>query len=173
MSLNPIPIKLPPSFEEALGYKGGRKYVAFYWEPAGDEAMYHDGYCTAECNWWAFVQFVRHPKVYPWLKEYNFGNSDEDAIHWMLCDLSDRTLSVGTRVEVETFLLEQIRLTEPPSIVATKRLEPEDFQDIIKQLNILVNSQPVPTYADLQAVMEQARIAVDNMVNELNKGEQL
>ena len=38
--LRQIPVKLPWSFEDALGYPRGFRWVAFFWEPCGDEAMF-------------------------------------------------------------------------------------------------------------------------------------
>jgi hypothetical protein len=32
------PFRLPPGFLAAFGYPGGRRFVALYWEPCGDEA---------------------------------------------------------------------------------------------------------------------------------------
>jgi site-specific recombinase XerD len=37
------PFKLPPAFLAAFGYAGGRRLVARFWEPCGDEACYDDG----------------------------------------------------------------------------------------------------------------------------------
>ena len=34
---------LPRNWERAFGYDGEARYVAFYWTPVGDEAMYDDG----------------------------------------------------------------------------------------------------------------------------------
>jgi hypothetical protein len=34
---------LPRNWERALGYDGDARCVAFYWTPAGDDAMYDDG----------------------------------------------------------------------------------------------------------------------------------
>ena len=37
------PFPLPAGFLAAFGYSGGRRFVALFWEPCGDEACYDDG----------------------------------------------------------------------------------------------------------------------------------
>lgn len=168
--ITPIPIKLPPSFEEALGYNLNRQWAAFYWEPCGDEAMYNDGYCSAQCNWWAFLQFTRHPIIRTWLAGYNFGSSEEDAIHWLLCDLNERTVFVGTKVEVETFLIDNARQNEPPVTIEPKPLTPEDIADMLKSFRAKMREMPIPTIAEVEAIIKKNDIAVNNMVNEIERG---
>jgi len=38
-NLEALRIPVPPMLEEALGYDGSARWVAFYWTPAGDEAV--------------------------------------------------------------------------------------------------------------------------------------
>jgi hypothetical protein len=166
--ITPIPIKLPASFEKALGYERGQRWVAFYWEPCGDEAMYFDAYCSTQCNWYPFLQFIHHPRVKPWLTGYDFGSSDSDAIHWLLCDLQDRAVSVGTKVEVETFLIAKARENEPPVDPHAKPLVFEDAADLLKAFRQRMKEIPIPTMADIQAAMEQEHIATDKMIYDLS-----
>src|SRR5205823_5893887 len=41
--LRKAPFTLPAAFLAAFGYPGGRRFVALFWEPSGDEACYDDG----------------------------------------------------------------------------------------------------------------------------------
>jgi hypothetical protein len=41
------PFILPPDFLASFGYRRGRRLVALYWEPCGDEACYDDGVSSA------------------------------------------------------------------------------------------------------------------------------
>jgi hypothetical protein len=84
------PFPLPPGFLAALGYAGGRRLVALFWEPCGDEACYDDGvsYACGCCDNWLFLDFIRRADVRRWLDEngLNLGNSDDPAEHWLIAD---------------------------------------------------------------------------------------
>jgi hypothetical protein len=60
-----IPLKapVPPQFEAAIGYQGDARYVALYWQPAGDEARYNDGHVSGDGDWWAWLAYVEHAAV--------------------------------------------------------------------------------------------------------------
>ena len=64
-SLTYLKVPVPPNLEEALGYDGKARYVAFYWEPAGDEAMFDDGRISTEADWRALLIYLRHPTTEP------------------------------------------------------------------------------------------------------------
>ncbi len=84
------PFRLLPDFLHAFGYSGGRRLVALFWEPCGDEACYDDGvsYGCGLCNNWLYLRFVHRPEVRIWLDHHgiNLGNSDETAAHWLVID---------------------------------------------------------------------------------------
>jgi hypothetical protein len=84
------PFTLPPGFLSAFGYRGGRRFVALFWEPCGDEACYDDGqsYACGLCDNWLFLDFVRRPDVRRWLyaNGIHLGSSDQPALHWLLVD---------------------------------------------------------------------------------------
>ena len=84
------PFRLPPGSLSALGYKGGRRYVAVYWEPCGDEACYDDGVSSAcgLCDNWLYLDFIRQADVVRWRDEnaLHLGNSEERARHWLVVD---------------------------------------------------------------------------------------
>jgi hypothetical protein len=97
---------VPPMLEQALGYPGQARLVAFYWSPIGDEAMYDDGRCSGDGNWHAYLAFVEHPTVEPHLHPFDLGSSEDEARHWLVLDREARTLS-ALPVEAAAALLQQ------------------------------------------------------------------
>jgi hypothetical protein len=96
---------LPRNWERAFGYDGEARYVAFYWTPVGDEAMYDDGQVSGDGNWRLFLT-LRHQ--YPELDQrYNVGGSDAKADHWLLLDRETRDLGVLSKVVVQARLRQQ------------------------------------------------------------------
>jgi hypothetical protein len=99
-----LAIPVPPMLEAAFGYPRHARWVAFYWEPCGDELRYHDGAVSADGSWQAWLTFVRHRRIAPALAPYHFGNSEEEAVHWLLLDCATRTLLAGASADVARFL---------------------------------------------------------------------
>jgi hypothetical protein len=66
--------------------------------------VYHDGTVSADGSWVAWLPFARHRRIAPALTPYYFGNSEEEAQHWLVLDRERRTLSVGAVVDVQPFL---------------------------------------------------------------------
>jgi hypothetical protein len=104
-----IPIPAPPELEEALGYEGEARLVAFRWSPVGDEADFDDGRNSGTGNWDGFLALVDHPAVRPHLGDFRhrLGSSDEEATHWLLLDREDRTLQVLVARDAGRLLREQ------------------------------------------------------------------
>jgi hypothetical protein len=109
------PFQLPAGFLPAFGYQGGRRFVALYWEPCGDEACYDDGvsYACGMSDNWLYLGFIRRPEVRRWLDELglNLGNSDEAAEHWLIADTKTGDLYAASRREA----LELVRRQQPPA----------------------------------------------------------
>ncbi len=84
------PFRLTTDFLTAFGYRGGRRFVALFWEPSGDEACYDDGrtYACGSANNWLYLDFVRQPQVKAWLvtNDLRTGDSEEAAHHWLIVD---------------------------------------------------------------------------------------
>jgi hypothetical protein len=97
--------RLPRNWERAFGYDGEARYVAFYWTPVGDEAMYDDGQVSGDGNWRLFLT-LRHGN--PTLDQrYNVGGSDLEADHWLLLDRETRDLGGLPRAEAQARLRQQ------------------------------------------------------------------
>jgi hypothetical protein len=84
--LTPLQTPVPPMLAQAIGYKGNARYVAFHWTPYGDEAEYYDGRISSTGNWQAFLAYIQHPAVSPFLIEYDLGSSDSEAKHALILD---------------------------------------------------------------------------------------
>ena len=63
----PVDLLTPPEplLEQALGYDPPAthdpRWVAFFWEPAGDKARYADGKIEADANWPAYLAWLNFP----------------------------------------------------------------------------------------------------------------
>ncbi len=166
-----IPVNLPWSFEDALGYPRGFRWVAFFWEPCGDEAMFDDGYCSADGNWWGFLQFTRHPSVRPWLDGYNLGSSEDEATHWLLCDLGSRDVFVGERAEVKDFLVNEVKKYVPEGVLAESRVQisPEGMEELLTKIREELQQVPAPSMAEILVKMKRDKEAVEKLVAELGE----
>ena len=164
-----IPVKLPKSFEEAMGYQGGLRWVAFYWEPCGDEAVYDDGFYSEDGNWCGFINFADHPSMAPWLSPYDLGSSDGEAKHWLLCDLENREVYVGEKEEVRAFLTAEAKRRQPKEI----NLEMDDaykrFREAILRAEEHLKQLPTPSIQEVEEKMRREQEAVEKMVGELGR----
>ncbi|MFH0801912.1 MAG: hypothetical protein V2A78_05935 [bacterium] len=168
-----IPVKLPWSFEDALGYPRGFRWVAFFWEPCGDEAIYDDGYCSTDCNWWGFLQFTRHPSVRPWLNSCDLGSSEDEATHWLLCDLESRDIFVGERAEVKEFLVNEVKKYVPEERLPAEsrvKISPEEMAELLIKIREELQEVPAPSIAEIQEKMRRDKEAVEKLVAELAGG---
>jgi hypothetical protein len=105
------PFQLPAGFLTAFGYPGGRRFVALYWEPAGDEATYDDGTSSA-CglsNNWLYLDFIHQLPVAGWLEEngIHLGNSDQPASHWLVIDSTTGELYAAPRRQAHAIVFRQ------------------------------------------------------------------
>ncbi len=102
------PFLLSPDFLAHFGYRSGRRLVALFWEPCGDEACYDDGqsYACGLCNNWLYLDFVRRPEVRLWLNEngIRLGSSDKAAEHWLIVDAVTREVHAAPCDEARPLL---------------------------------------------------------------------
>jgi hypothetical protein len=96
---------LPRNWERAFGYDGEARYVAFYWAPVGDEAMYDDGQVSGDGNWRLFLT-LRHEN--PELDQrHNVWDSHAEAEYRLLLDRQTRDLLVIPKAEAQARLRRQ------------------------------------------------------------------
>jgi hypothetical protein len=105
------PFLLPAGFLPRFGYAAGRRFVALYWEPSGDEACYDDGasYACGLSDNWLFLDFVRRPEVSRWLDEHgvHLGDSEEAARHWLVVDAQTAEVYAAPRHEARWVVVRQ------------------------------------------------------------------
>jgi hypothetical protein len=111
--LTPLGIPVPPMLSKAMGYTGEARYVSFQWTPYGDEADYSDGRLSGTGNWQAFLAYIQHPAVSPFLKEYDLGSSDSEARHILILDRKKLEIMIAPVKEAQAFLSAQWP-PEPP-----------------------------------------------------------
>lgn len=131
-----LPVPVPDGLEAALGYDGEGRYLAAWWEPWGDEAIWSDGRLTATGYGWGFLAYIQHPAVAPALAPYDLGSIENEGGHRLLFDLVERRAYIGEARAVEHFLKENVsrpRLT-PEQIeqfkVALRKLQERGPRDI-------------------------------------------
>ncbi len=122
---------VPPMLEEALGYYGKAGLVAFYWARCGDELASIDslgnGYVGA--NWNAWLVFVRHPAIAPFLSLFDLGSSEDEAKHWLLLDRKQRAFYIGTAEQVNKYLSENALSRQEVSV----QIDETDLNTLIEQ----------------------------------------
>jgi hypothetical protein len=105
------PFRVTPDFLTRFGYRGGRRFVALFWEPCGDEACYDDGisYACGLCDNRLYLAFIRRPEVQRWLDEngIHLGSSDETARHWLVVDAGTGEVYATHRHDARATLLRQ------------------------------------------------------------------
>lgn len=137
-SLTRLDIEAPPVLARAVGYEGAARLVAIYWTPYGDEVMWTDGVRSMTGNWTAWVTFEHHPYAAPHLEDFNFGNSNEEAEHWLVVDLETNALYVGfpaAAAQVLAAAWQHRALPPPPPLLAAAAGQPPTrLEDEIERL---------------------------------------
>jgi hypothetical protein len=158
-----INIPVPSMLEQALGYEGQHRYVAFWWEPAGDELAWDDGQSgVVGANWHAWLTYVQHPHITPYLEPYELGSSDEPAQHWLLLDRQERVLYVGTVNDAASFLAQHAP-SAPAITPGEDVISMEDALNMaIEELLASMREIPPPDPDEIRKCMEkQARLEAD------------
>lgn len=178
-NLEILQIPVPPMLEDALGYDGEARWVAFYWSPAGDEAMFDDGRASGDGDWWGWLAYVDHPAVdaHLWQKcprcdgegttntdpcdvcdgagllPLNLGSSDFEADQWLVIDRQERRAYAATVAAARRFLWEQ--WPPPPELSPEEQeLVFEAFRKAVAQVN---REWTPPSDEELRASSERKR----------------
>ncbi len=151
-----LDVPVPPILEEAIGYTGDAQWVAFYWTPAGDEAMYDDGRISGDGYWDAYLTFTRHSRVAPHLAGYNLGSSDFEADDYLLLNRATRMLYVAPRDEARTVLRTQWPTTAGCAVPV---LTAEEWEQMREQIWAALRRPP--DMAEIQARMQVHQAQLD------------
>ena len=91
--------------EEAFGYTGSSRFVAFYGKPIPLGFFWQDSIQSKTSPHWAvWLAFVQHRRVHPFLDSFNIGIEDRVAKHWLVLDRVERQFSIGLVGHVKAFL---------------------------------------------------------------------
>jgi hypothetical protein len=177
-----LTVPIPPNLEEALGYTGEARYIAFYWEPCGDELMYDDGEFAGDGDWQAWLEYTNHPSVAPYLMEkcwrcggvgttnqlenepceicdgsgylpLSFGYSDEEATHWFILDRQARKGYAAPVAIAQGFLRRQGPIMAQLTPEQMQTIA-EAFQEAVKTLNL---TWKPPSDEEIKASLERSR----------------
>lgn len=105
--LRTLKVPVPPNLERVVGYRGNCRYVAFYWIPGGDEIIYNDGCCSGTGDAFGWLAFAQHDIIRPFLRDVDYGSSDEDAEEWLVLDRTERNFKHGQPKAAQLFLAKQ------------------------------------------------------------------
>src|SRR5581483_6855994 len=147
-------VPVPPMLEQALGYEGSATWVSFYWEPAGDEAMYDDGRVSGTGEWDAFLVYTRHRRGAPSLAPYNLGSSDAPAHHRLVLQRQTRTLYIAPASEAARHVQAQW-----PIVSGMAELTAADVERLSQEYQRAIQERLLRPQEDIIAEVE-ARMAL-------------
>jgi hypothetical protein len=129
-------VPVPPMLAEAIGYSGtsfgqplDARYVAFYWERAGDEVTYDDSKFSGTGEYTGFLAFVEHPKVAVHLQHCDFGSSETAPLHMLLLDRTEHKLYALPVRLARRFL--QLQWVDQDQESGAQVPEPESLLDVL------------------------------------------
>jgi len=149
-----LPVPVPPMLEQAIGYEGQARLVAFYWIPSGDEVYFDDGHVGSTGEWDAYLTFMRHPVIAPALQGHNLGDSETEADEWMILDRIARCLFVAPKRTAERWLSE--RWPHEQVSESVTMTQEEMMQAVMDALNI-ENWTQVQTTIATSEIMRKMR----------------
>ena len=153
---------VPPMLATAIGYKGYARYVSFQWTPYGDEVEYSDGRMSSTGNWQAFLAYIQHPAVSPFLEDYDLGSSENEAEHALILDQAILEVFITPVKDAEKFLTEQ--WPQPPLIRMPK-------EELVAKISIVRRNIEQPRYdiEEMQRLIKDQRAMIDDIQKWLDK----
>ena len=95
---------VPPMIEEAFGYSGSFRFVAFYYDPKTASLLWSDPRMTGFSAPDVWRSFTRHGRVAPFFERFNFGDESQSADRWLVLDRVKREFYAGVPAEILPFL---------------------------------------------------------------------
>src|SRR5258705_3680678 len=103
-NLKKLLLPVPPMIEEAFGYTGSSRFVAFYWRPSPFGFSCQDpALSKTSPHRTVWLTFAQHPRVHPFLDSFNLGSEDRAAKHWLVLDRVERQFFIGLVGNVKAF----------------------------------------------------------------------
>jgi hypothetical protein len=153
-------VPVPPRLAELIGYRGTARWVAFRWEPCGDESFYDDGRTCGTGSPWPYLAFVRHAAVARKLVPYNLGSSDLEATETLVLDRTEQVLYAAPVSSARRFLVAQ----HPPM----PELTPEERAAVLEAFDRRVRElreRPVSVNpVEIERAMREEQQALAEMV---------
>jgi len=159
--ITPLNVPAPPMLAKAIGYNGEARFVSFQWTPYGDEADYSDGRLSGTGNWQAFLAYIQHPAVSPFLKEYDLG--DSEARQALIFDRNKLKIMIAPVKEAQAFLSAQW----PPQ--PTIRMSKEEYLAMVSQALKNVKQPNEIEIEEVQQHIEEHYALVDDMQQWLDR----
>jgi hypothetical protein len=156
-----LPLSLPPTLLDAVGYHGTARYVALW--HLGDDVMVSDAAGSRTGRWRGFGDYIGHPLDRALLGPYRLiageGGGDPyiEAPHRLLVDRWERTVAVGESADVEAFIRSQ-----PNELAAlTHGVSPEVIEGVVEEY--LRRPPVVVDVNDMLADMAAAAVACEEL----------
>src|SRR5262249_30169790 len=153
-------VPVPPRLAELIGYCGTARWVAFRWEPCGDESFFADGRSCGTVSPWPYLAFVRHAVVARRLAPFNLGSSDLEATETLVLDRTEQVLYAAPVSSARRFLVGQ----HPP----TPELTPEEHAAVLERFDSRMRElreRPVRVSpAEVERAMREEQQAIAEMV---------
>ena len=128
-----LPLDVPPTLLEAVGYDGDARYVALW--HLGDDVMVSDASSTRSGRWRGLEAFIAHPLGRALLGPYQLmagadgGDPYIGAPHRLLVDRWEQSVAVGEAADVEAFIRSQ-----PNTLAAlTEGMEPSAVEALVTE----------------------------------------
>ncbi|GAA1574382.1 hypothetical protein GCM10009827_115300 [Dactylosporangium maewongense] len=124
-----LPADAPPVLGDLLGYRGGDRYVAIYFEQG--VLRLDDGGVRDEGNATGWRQYAATPIAGMLLGGVQLGNDREDATHWLLLDRQTDRLTVGHAADIAALVAAQPHSRDrfnpvlAPGADVVRRIDPE------------------------------------------------
>ncbi len=161
-----IPVPPAPILEQAVGYENthNARYLALWWEPAGDEAMVSDGFTTFTGHWAGYLAFIHYKSIYHHLAIYNLGSSDDPAEYRLVVDLQERKAYIAKTCDAETVVAGQWEVI--PNLAGQVLLSSDDFEDLLQ--NFIEQIQFIPSMEEVRQRTEKDHQAVESLLRWLD-----
>jgi hypothetical protein len=161
--LIPLKAPVPPLLANVLGYKGDARYISFKRTPFGDEVEYSDGHISANGNSQAFLAYIQHPAVSPFLEGFDLGSSESEAKHALLLDRAHQQIYIAPVREAEQFLKWRWPQLSPSRMI---------LEENMAKIAIALKHRKQPHDIDIEEIerrIEEQHVLIETMLRWLDK----
>ena len=160
--MTPFPIPVPPQLEAAVGYPGEARWMALCWTSLGDTCVYDDGRLSGTGHGWAYLGFVRHAAVAPYLTHADLGSSEYEGRERLVIDRQERRVYLALAAEGRSVVCGQ--WPDEPAVELTR----EEWAAIVEDVRQRMLSRPLPSMNQLMSQMREHSALVADMIRFLD-----